>query len=107
MEQNNTSNLEELLRAHLQADQSRLDRIENKIDKLSDTVVALARAEEKLVSLEMDRKEIYETLENHEQRLDKHAERLNAGAVTLNTINKLFWILVAAAAAGIVGLWVA
>ena len=65
-----TSNLESLLKQHLAADQSRLDRIETKIDKLSDTVVALARAEEKLFNLEASRMNILDTLEEHEERLD-------------------------------------
>jgi hypothetical protein len=42
---------EKIFKQHLAADQSRLDRIENKIDKLADTVIALARAEEKLINL--------------------------------------------------------
>jgi len=31
---------------------SRLDRIEEKIDKLSDAMIALARAEERLIAIE-------------------------------------------------------
>jgi DNA repair ATPase RecN len=97
------SNLEALLAEHLKADQNRLDRIEDKIDKLSETVIAIARAEEKLISLESARNDILDTLENHEERLDKHAERLNAGSVTLNNIQRLFWICVSAAVAALAG----
>ncbi len=96
-----TSNLETLLKQHLAADQSRLDRIETKIDKLSDTVVALARAEEKLVNLEASRMGILDTLDAHEERLDHVDRRLADGAVTLNTINKLFWIIIATGLAAI------
>lgn len=99
-----TSNLELLLSEHLKADQTRLDRIETKIDKLSETVIAIARAEEKLINLETARNDIIDTLENHEERLNKHADRLNAGATTLNSINKVFWLLVAAVIATGVGL---
>lgn len=99
-----TSNLELLLSEHLKADQTRLDRIETKIDKLSETVIAIARAEEKLINLETARNDIIDTLENHEERLNKHADRLNAGATTLNSINKVFWLLVAAVIATAVGL---
>ena len=101
-----TSNLEKLLKDHLTADQSRLDRIEIKIDKLSETVVAIARAEEKLLNLEASKRELWDTVEKHETRLDDHESRLNSGAVTLNTINKLFWILIASAVAGIVSIWI-
>ena len=99
-----TSNLEALLSDHLKADKTRLDRIENKIDKLSETVIAIARVEEKLLNLESARNDILDTLDEHEERRDKDAERLNAGATTLNSINKVFWILVAAVIATAVGL---
>lgn len=97
-----TTNLEKLLSEHLKADQSRLDRIENKIDKLSETVIAIARAEEKLINLESSRNDILDTLEHHEERLDKHAERLNSGASTINNIQKLFWICISAGTAAII-----
>ena len=90
-------NLESLLKQHLEADQARLDRIETKIDKLSDTVVALARAEEKLINLESSRHQILDTLDAHEERLDGHDKRLSEGDVTLNTITRVFWITVTSA----------
>ena len=99
-----TSNLESLLKQHLAADQSRLDRIETKIDKLSDTVVALARAEEKLFNLEASRMNIIDTLEEHEERLDNVDRRLADGDVTLNTITKLTWVIVGSALAAVFAL---
>lgn len=91
-----TNKVEELLAEHLRADQGRLDRIEVKIDKLSETVVSLARAEEKLVGLEVSKLELKSRLDEHDDILETHEKRLNDGAVTLNTIGKLFWIAVAA-----------
>ena len=35
-----------------QSDKTRLDRIEEKIDRMSEAVIALARAEEKIISLD-------------------------------------------------------
>lgn len=99
------NSLEALLKEHLAQDQSRLDRIEIKIDKLSETVVAIARAEEKLLNLEASKKELWQTVEEHEKRIDEHELRLNSGSVTLNTITRLFWILIAASAAGLVSIW--
>lgn len=87
--------MDEELQKHIYADAARLDRIEAKIDKLSDTVVAIARAEEKLLNLEVQKREIVDRLDNHEERLDRHSERLNSGAVTLNSIQRIFWIGVA------------
>jgi cell division protein FtsL len=100
-----TSNLEAVLKEHIQRDQSRLDRIELKIDKLSDTVIALARAEEKLITLEANKLEVIKRLNEHEERLDTHADRLNSGAITLNTINKVFWLALAAAVVVITDLY--
>ena len=99
-----TNNLEHLLKEHLKADQARLDRIEVKIDKLQDTVIALTRVEEKLVNLEIDRNEILSTQAKHSERLDMHEYRLNEGAVTLRAIKALFWLVISSAAAVIVGL---
>ena len=99
-----TNNLEHLLKEHLKADQARLDRIEVKIDKLQDTVIALTRVEEKLVNLEVDRNDILNTQAKHAERLDMHEFRLNEGAVTLRAIKALFWLVISSAAAVIVGL---
>lgn len=99
-----TNNLEKLLQDHLNADKKRLDRIEDKIDKLQDHVIALTRVEEKLVNLEVDRSEILATQVKHGDRLDEHEARLNDGAVTLRAIKALFWLVITSAAAVIVGL---
>ena len=47
----------------------RLGRIEDKLDKLTDAIIAIARAEEKLVTLEKDRNLILERMEKMDQRL--------------------------------------
>lgn len=89
---------------HLAQDAARFDRIEQKLDRITDTLIALARAEEKLVNLEMHRATVLDLLDNHEERLDNHETRLNAGAVTLGAIQKIFWIVLAGgipAAAGL------
>jgi ABC-type Fe3+-citrate transport system substrate-binding protein len=80
---------------HLAQDASRFARIEQKLDKITDTLIALARAEEKLLNLERHRNEMLDLLDNHEERLDHHETRLNAGAVTIGAIQKVFWILLA------------
>jgi chromosome segregation ATPase len=60
-------------------------------------VVALARAEQKLIGLEEARADVNERLDEHESRLDKHEARLQDGDVTLNSITKVFWTVVTAA----------
>ena len=48
----------------------RLDRIEDKIDKLSDAMVSLARAEEKLIAIEKNNHSSLERMNRFSQKLD-------------------------------------
>lgn len=93
---------QKLFKQHINSDQTRLDRIEDKIDKLSDTVIALARAEEKLITLEGSRKNIEDIISIHETRLDEHEKRLQDGDVTLNSITRIFWVALTAAIGALV-----
>jgi anti-sigma-K factor RskA len=80
---------------------SRLDRIEEKIDKLSDAMILMARAEEKLIALESKYAAQYERMNRFSEKLDAIEKTVNSNAQTVNTINKLFWIAIATAAAAI------
>jgi|TARA_Y100000389_G_C17294640_1_gene429820 tetrahydromethanopterin S-methyltransferase subunit G len=80
---------------------ARLDRIEEKIDNLSDAMVSLARAEEKLVAIEKNNHTNFERMNRFSQKLDDIERKVEENAHTVGVINKLFWILIAAAVAGI------
>ena len=54
----------------------RLDRIEEKIDKLSDAMVSIARAEERIVAIEADRHDHWNRMNSHSLKLDSHEEQL-------------------------------
>lgn len=84
------------LEEHILKEDKRLDRIEEKIDKLSETVISLARAEEKLVMLEDDRKTINERLNRHSDRIDDVEAKVDETAVTIKIVNRLFWIIMTA-----------
>lgn len=86
------------LEERVMQEDKRLDRIEAKIDKLAETVVALARAEEKLVQLEIDRHTINDRLAKHSDRLDDIEVKLDETAITVKVVNRIFWIFVAAVA---------
>ena len=45
-----------------ETNESRLDRIESKIDKLADAMISLARAEEKIIALQDDHDNMRERL---------------------------------------------
>lgn len=100
MDQNS---LEDLFKKHLQSDQHRLNRIEEKIDKLAEFVVQLARVEEKLESLETSRDKMGErigTLERNELFIQNN---ISNHEKILSSLTRLFWAVVTTAASGIAG----
>jgi len=80
----------------------RLDRIEDKIDKLSDAMVSLARAEEKLIAIEKNNHAGIERMNRFSQKLDDIEKKVEQNAQTVGVINRLFWIVIVAAAGAIV-----
>ena len=97
------SSLENVFREHLQADQRRLDRIEEKIDKLSEFVVQLARVEEKIENLESSRDKIGERVGNLETNQLVIQNNLANHEKILSSLTRLFWAVVTTAASGIAG----
>lgn len=83
------------------ADDSRLDRIEAKIDKLTDAMVSVARAEEKLVNMEQKYAAQYDRMNKFSEKLDELERIVTTNAATVNTINKLFWVAIIAMAGAI------
>lgn len=73
---------------------TRLDRIEEKIDKLADAVVALARAEEKIHTLTSFSKQQSEQIQNIINRLEKVELAVSSNSQTVGLINKVFWVIV-------------
>lgn len=71
---------------------ARFDRLEGKIDKLSDAMVSLARAEEKILSIEIDRKEDRERMSKISDKLDILDKKTNESARTIGIIHKMFWV---------------
>ena len=96
-----SQDLEKVLRNHLENDTKRLDRIEAKIDKLSETVVSLARVEEKVIALDKEAVRTNERLDKIDGRLEQVEERVGTNDVTVKIVNKVFWILLASVAAAV------
>lgn len=92
--------------AHEQrAEQSaRLDRIEQKIDQMSEAIIALARAEEKIITLTEFGKQQGAQILALINRVDRLDELVRSNASTVNVINKLFWIVIATTATAITGM---
>jgi predicted RND superfamily exporter protein len=87
-------------------DTQRLDRIEEKIDKLSDVVVAIARTDEKLASLQQDHAKTYDRMNKFSEKLDNIEECVNEQRQTITVINKLFWIFVISIAGAMAAMYI-
>ena len=79
----------------------RLDRIEEKIDKLADAMISLARAEEKIASIANQQANQTERLNRLSEKIDDIAARAADNTRTVQLINKLFWVVIAAAVAAV------
>lgn len=86
-------------------DDSRLDRIEEKIDKLSDAMVSLARTEEKILSIEMHNRNTQERLNSHSDKISKLTDRVADNERTVILINKVSWVVLVAVIGTIVKMW--
>ena len=74
-------------------DNSRLDRIEEKIDRLSEAMIAMARAEEKLIALESKYSAQYDRMNKFSEKLDTVEKAVNDNARVVQTISRLFWVV--------------
>ena len=83
---------------------TRLDRIEEKIDKLSDAVVSIARAEEKLSGLEQLNIEMHRKLTDVEERMRVVETKVHDAEGSIGILNKIFWIALTALITGAVAM---
>jgi len=80
---------------------SRLDRIEEKIDKLSDAMISLARAEEKLIAIEKNNHANYDRMNRFSQKLDSNEDKVNDNARTIDVMKKTFWLVLGSVFVGL------
>jgi len=83
----------------------RLDRIEAKLDKLADAMVAMARAEEKISSLQDDHDKMYERINRLSVKLDDIERKVDENSRTVALINKIVIAAVIAAVGSLVAQW--
>ena len=77
--------------------ESRLDRIETKIDKLADAMISLARAEEKIIALQDDHENMRGRLNKLSVKLDEIQKTVDDNSRTVSIINKIVYAAVVAA----------
>lgn len=80
----------------------RLDRIEEKIDKLTDALVSMARFEEKIDSYSKYRDDSWARMNKFSEKLDHIEKSVAENAQTVQVINKLFWAVIVAAVGSVV-----
>ena len=80
----------------------RLNRIEEKIDKLSEAMISLARAEEKLIGLEGKYLSQYERVNRLSEKIDNNQSDLDGMKVKVDNYSKFNWLIITALAANIV-----
>jgi len=80
---------------------ARLDRIEEKIDKLSEAMIHLARAEEKLIAIERSNQNQFERINRLSAKIDAIQDQVNSQAAIVNVVNKVFWIAIVAVAGAV------
>jgi hypothetical protein len=83
------------------SDEKRLDRIEEKIDRLSEAMVLIARTDEKLVAMEQKYGAQYERMNRFSTKLDDIERQVILNAQVSRNISTLFWILVTAVTGGV------
>ena len=81
--------------------EKRLDKIEEKIDRLTDAMVSIARAETKLEQMEQNYTASYDRMNRFSEKLDVIEEQVRNNAHTVGIINKLFWAVIVAASGAI------
>jgi len=83
--------------AQKETTESRLDRIEQKIDKLADAMISLARAEEKIIALQDDHENMRERMNKLSVKLDEIQKAVDDNSRTVSIINKIVYAAVVAA----------
>ena len=73
---------------------ARLDRIEEKLDQMTQAIIALARAEEKISTLAEFNKQQSEQIQSLINRIDRVEQLVNSNASTVNVINRIFWVII-------------
>jgi len=72
---------------------ARLDRIEEKLDQMTQAIIALARAEEKISTLAEFNKQQSEQIQSLINRIDRVEQLVNSNASTVIIINRIFWVI--------------
>jgi hypothetical protein len=78
------------------SDESRLERIEKKLDDMATAIVSLARMEERMLTLFKRMDKLDNAQDSQEQRLQKVERNLGTNGQAVRFAERLFWIITSA-----------
>lgn len=84
------------------AEEKRLQRIEDKIDKLSEAMISLARAEEKLIMMEKNDLDAANKMIRMSKRIDEIEDKVDENSRTVKLINGIAVIVLPAVVAALI-----
>ena len=90
-----------ILHEHVQREEQRLARIEDKIDKLSDAMINLARAEEKLINIDKSSQQQFERMNRFSARMDDIEDEIKEQGKTVKVMQYII-TLTATVFAGVI-----
>ena len=76
-------------------DESRFDRIEQKLDKLTDAVTKIVRVEEQMTSQNRRLDTVEARMNKHSTNINEIAELARKNERTAQVADKLFWLILA------------
>ena len=79
-----------------EAQNARLDRIEQKIDQLSEAMISIARAEEKMIAMEKNATIAYDRLNRHSEKIDELDATIQKMSARQELMMKFMWLIVTA-----------
>lgn len=82
--------------------EKRFDRIEEKLDKLSEAMVLIARTDEKIVAMEQKHAAQYDRMNRFSQKLDDIDKQLTENSQVIRNLSTFFWILVTAVVGAVI-----
>jgi len=81
------------------SDDARLERIEKKLDQVGDAIVALARMEERMITLFKRMDALDADQSSHNRRLTLVESRVGSNGQALRFAERVFWIVITGAIA--------
>lgn len=82
----------------------RLDRIEEKIDKLVEAIISIARAEEKIITLSSFSKQQGRQIQDLINRIEELEVSVATNTNTVRLVNRTFWLVMSSAITAIIAM---